>query len=89
MSISASSLSNESLSVLACAESLSILRSLSDGEFATPQEIAHATFQTEARVRELLPFLIEKDFVHTMNGKYRENKKALVKAVNEIHSLLV
>lgn len=60
------------LDVLACRKSLIVLRSLSDGLWADPNEIEAVTPLSLKVVQESLKQLVLHGFVEEHNGQYRE-----------------
>ena len=72
------------IDVLACKKSLTVLRSLSDGLWAEPREIAKATPLTLPLVEQSLEQLVACGFVEQREGLYREVTENILPVVHSL-----
>lgn len=72
------------LDVLTCRKSLIVLRSLSDGLWAEPKEIAAATPLSLVAVEKSLDTLVTNGLVEKNNGFYREVTETVIPMVQSL-----
>lgn len=78
----------DSCEILACADALTVLRSLSDGLWATPGEVAVATPLACERTEAILNYLARFGVVDIQGGQFRLNGCQLAEHCHRIRSLV-
>lgn len=78
----------DSCEILTNVDALILLRSLSDGLWATPNELAEATPVACERVKAVLSCLVEAAIVDTQGGRFQLNPCQLAAHCQRIRSLV-